>query len=218
MVFALAPQHTSKRLRRRSKPSQNLPKTPPRRLLEASTTCQMAFCLAWERENIVKPMVFSYIFAVRRHAFKTHRTCPKLPQDATKTVPRRPQDASRRPEAAPKTLPRRLQTLPQRPEAPPRGPESDPRRPKTHPRRPKTPPRLFQDVPRHTQDASKTSRKCPKTLQDFPRTHPRHPQDGFRLASPLVPQPDPSKHFTLCTLLKFFVRSGSISTLPGAPP
>ncbi len=140
-------------------------------------------------------------------ASRRHQDGPKTPTRCLKTSRSRPQDASKAPADGPTT---------------PRGASQRPRkRPKTRqdaPRRPQDSSISSQDTPKTPQGASKTSRKCPKTLQDFPRTHPRHPQDGFRLASPLVPQPDPSKHFTLCTLLKFFVRSGSISTLPGAPP
>ena len=69
-------------------------------------------------------------------------------QDTSKTLPRRPYDASRRPKTpqdAPKTAPGRLQDDPKTPF---RRPKILPRRPQDGSKVPKTPPKCFQDAPR----------------------------------------------------------------------
>ena len=80
-------------------------------------------------------------------------------QDTSKTLPRRPHDAPRRPKTLqdlPKTAPRRLQDDP------------------------KTPPRRFKIVSRRPQDGSKPP-KTPQNASKTPQDAPRRLQDASRL-------------------------------------
>ena len=96
----------------------------------------------------------------------------KTPQDASKTLTRRPKKLSDLPQDAPQTPQDASKTPPRRPKRPPRGRQDGPRWP--------------QYAPKTPQDSPKTPPRRPKRAQDCPETAPRGPQDGPRSSKTLI--------------------------------